>query len=330
MKTSVKTLLLFLIVYSNRAAAQIAMITGKSSLNNFIEKTSVEWAAYSNDTATLPAFTAQLLGKFITGKIKGMVPAEQGTTAENNPKWLTPKELENILVPATDSMYGDNQIKQVRRDPATDLPKVFERPVTEFYQILYIENGKLRSYISRVSPKTEVYTSTGLYLGRRESVSFCMNTKYNAVAGKNDRLLSLGKFTKTIYADSLSSYDMLKVLYSKNLIATLWSGIFANQISVFLPNGKDRIIPTKLLSGDYPGADQINVPVYDSTGNPVGNRVIKSELNMQSFVRADITEELWYDETRNIVIYRIPELMLFKKTYTSSGEELVPAFRLVF
>lgn len=333
MKTSAKTLLLFLIIYSNNSAAQIENAPGKTVLNSFVEKTSVEWAAYANDTSTLPAFAAELLSKFVAGKIKGMVPAEQGTAAENKPKWLTPKDLEKLLVPADSVIIHDengvDRVAVMNHDPAKELLTAFQKSVTEFYQTLYIENGKLRSYISRVSPKTEVYTSTGLYLGRRESVSFCMNTKYNAVAGKNDQLVSLGKFTKTIYADSLSSYDMLKVLYGKNLIATLWSGIFAGKIAVFLPDGKDRITPAQLSAGEYGGADKVNIPVYDSLGNLSGSQFISSELNTRSFERADITEELWYDATRNIVICRIPELMLYKKDYAIS-EGLVPAFRLVF
>ena len=334
MRTSAKTLLLFFIIYADHSGAQVANLPGKTTLNSFIEKPTVEWAAYANDTATLPAFSTELLTKFLAGKIKGMALAEQGTAAESKPKYLTPKELENILLPADTVLVHDTdgveRVEVMVHDAKTELPEIFRKSVVEFYQTLYVENGKLKSYISRISPKTEVYTSSGLYLGRREPVSFCLNTKYNAVAGKNDKLVSLGKFTKSIYADSLSSYDMVKVLYGKNLIAALWSAVFAGKISVYLPNEKDRITAAQLISGDYPGAENISVPVYDSLGNlTAGTRILRPEFNTRSFERVDITEELWYDETLNIVICKIPELIMFKKRYYST-EDFVPAFRLVF
>lgn len=287
------------------------------------------WAAYANDTASFTGtgFTEKLFVAYERGKIRGIIPLENGTAGEDRLLYRNAKELEHLLAPGADTLYT-GEAMEIQTKTAK-LSERFANAVFELYRILYIRNGILRSYITRISPKTTLVTSNGIALGLLESVSFAVNKKYRAKLRSAGKMNYLGKITSTFVADSIPAQQRLKETFGRNIIETLWPHVISGKISVYAGTGKEKITPAQLSAGNYPGAELIQVPVYDSTGDLIGNRSMYYELNAGSFDKISITEEIYYDVKRNIVLSKIPELLLYKKLFGPNSVDMQP-IRLVF
>ncbi|MFN0081862.1 MAG: hypothetical protein ACKVOM_05040, partial [Ferruginibacter sp.] len=76
----------------------------------------------------------------------------------------------------------------------------------------------------------------------------------------------------------------------------------------------------------------VSVPVYDSVGNLFGNRLISEEINAGSFDKISITQQWYYNDTKNIVYCLIPEAYLFlkKADKVSSTKDVKPVLKITF
>ncbi len=320
---------IFLFVAPQALFAQAPARGNKTDFNNFIEKSSVEWAVYANDTASFrgSGFTEKLLELYELGKIRGIVPLENGAAGEDHLMYRNSTELAQLLTPAPDTFYNGESIEIKNR--TKKLSELLANPVFELYRIFYIQNGLLRSYITRISPKTPVVTSSGIALGLLEPVSFAANKNYQPKTRTAEKMMYLGKISRIISPDSIPEYDRLKETYGRNMIETLWSNVMSGNISVYVGAGKEKIAPDQLISGKYPGGEMIDVPVYDNMGNQSGTRTMYNELSPASFNKVNIIEELYYDRSRNIITSKIAEVLLYRKEYDSNSPTMQP-IRLVF
>ena len=326
-----KKLLILLLVYSPATQAQISTAKIKTSLNSFIENNAVQWAAYSNDTSSFAGsgVMEQLFNQYKAGKIKGVIPVDNGSADEDHFQNRSEKDLEKLLFGSADTMYNSEKTGIKTTTPAR-FSDLLKDPVYELSRIFYVRDGALRSYISRVSAKTPVTTGSGLYIGLLKTVSFGVNKKYNAAPAANDKQVRLGEIDKTFYSDSIGWNEQLKEVYGRNLIETLWPSVVSGKASLYTNPGNQKITASQLRTGNYPGADKIHVPVYDSLGNlSPGAKVMTAEISASSFDKILIREDIYYDETKDIFIGKINEILLFRQAF-GTDEVSKPAFRLVF
>ena len=70
--------------------------------------------------------------------------------------------------------------------------------------------------------------------------------------------------------------------------------------------------------------DEIDVPVYDSVGNLVGSKKQRNEINLDSFYRFRIKEEVIFDKESSRLFWRILGIAPVKNVITSQGINLGP------
>ena len=325
-----KKLLHLLLLYSSVSTAQNGSVIAKTALNRFVENSSVQWAAYSNDTSSFAGtgITELLFKQYAGGKIRGIIPVENGHADEDHFINRSENELLQFLFP-TDTVYDGDQ-KTVKKATPLQLTELMKNPVYDLYTIFYVQNGIPRSYISRVSPKAGITTTSGLYLGLLEAVSFGVSKNYHAVQGAKDKMLYLGEIDKTFYPDSLTKHERLKETFGRNLIETIWPYVLSGKINLFSVPDNQKITTVQLATGDYPGAEKIHVPVFDSLGNPEkGSGYSYTQISPSSFDKVVVTEKIYYDETKDIFTGKIKDMVLFKPDYEHDRVSTA-TFRLVF
>jgi len=73
----------------------------------------------------------------------------------------------------------------------------------------------------------------------------------------------------------------------------------------------------KIISGG-----SVSVPIYDSLGNVVGNKETMAEVNLDSFYKFRIKEEVIFDKQSSRLFWRILGIAPVKRVITSSGVDL--------
>ncbi len=324
-----KTILTLLILSFQFAAAQYIPARTKTVFNSFVEKPSIQWSAYVNDTATIPQLNTLIIQRFESGKIKGIHPVENAVIAENDLQNYGYDELmqlfgDEVIIPVYDSTGNKTSDKSMT---AINFTNAFSNAVTEFYQIIYFEKGKLHSYITRISPERDVITPGGTLLGSVESISFCVNKKYDQQQKRKDKVIALGKTQKTFAVDSLPQYDMLKSVYNRNIIGAIWPDVITGKIKMYEIGAPEPMTNANITSGIYKGSSTVMVPLYDSTGSLMGTKAMGGELTAASFDKITLIEDWYYDETKDIILCKIPEAVIFKNT---SEDHPAILFRLQF
>lgn len=66
----------------------------------------------------------------------------------------------------------------------------------------------------------------------------------------------------------------------------------------------------------------VSVPIYDSLGNVIGNKETMAEVNLDSFYKFEIKEEVIFDKQSSRLFWRILGIAPVKRIITSSGVDL--------
>jgi gliding motility associated protien GldN len=66
----------------------------------------------------------------------------------------------------------------------------------------------------------------------------------------------------------------------------------------------------------------VSVPIYDSLGNVIGNKETIAEVNLDSFYKFRIKEEVIFDKQRSRLFWRILGIAPVKRVITASGVDL--------
>lgn len=124
----------------------------------------------------------------------------------------------------------------------------------------------------------------------------------------------------------------VKQLYEKNLIKTLWTLIRNKKLEMLSPTTNKKLTMDELNDILNTG-DKIPVPFYDSTGTITSKGYFyPEEISPTVFKEIQINQQWYYNETKNIVFCRIPEVILFSFTVNNgiAEQKLSPILKLCF
>lgn len=311
-----------LLIFHASAWAQAPSTQVPTPFDRFIASPAVTWAAYINDTVRFHDFnlTKLLIEKFSAGKIRASMPVGFGSDDARRLKYCSKRYLDRQkfgsmvdTIPSNDDLYPAKAgyLTENRYAPSLDTSKSL---LTDITQVLYVENGQLKSYIPWIAPMYPIFTSTGVYLGEADYFSTCFNYQRNLQAGKKATLIFLGSSETKISPDSINPQFKLKELYGRNLLATLWPYLQKGNYPLTDLVKKSPLKPSQLNSHLF-NDEAVMVPKYDSLGYVIGEEEIVDPISAASFSHATIRYEWYYDKRLNIVFSRIKEMQLLGLKY---------------
>lgn len=166
----------------------------------------------------------------------------------------------------------------------------------------------------------------GIYIGYSDYFLSCFNFNYNIQSAKNDKIIFLGTTKRKFNIENFEKKNMLKELYGRTLLQTLWSDIANNKfIIINVATGKKVLL--KDLENDT--EHQITVPVYDASGNIIEGKTVHEPLAPDLFNQIEITQKWFYNATKNVVTNDVVDMTVFFKQETDNSE-LKPFFKVVF
>ncbi len=321
----------FIIHFSS--SAQTNSPTSKTNFNKFIEKPSIEWAMYHNDTLQTdsPDLRDILITKMKEKRIKIFAAEIAGNINENN---ISNKKTSYDLA-KLDDIQTISIFDSMGNEVATNNTIIKDQgPVglLNVYQILYVENGKILSYTNRVSPLKNIITPSGVFLGIAEYFSTALNKNQHTQKSKRDKIIFLKSNIITLVIDSINKNDRLKETFGHNVIETLWPYIISNKISVFNVASNHPTTINQINNRNQLNLATVSVPFYDSLGNLFGHKLIADEIDAGSFNKISITQQWYYNDTKNIIYCHIPEAYLFLKRPAegSATKDIKPVLKIIF
>lgn len=317
-------MLLLFITSSNLAIAQNQQTP--TQFDTFINRSSIEWAAYASDTFRFQSLnlSALLRERLETGEIKATLSLYRWLNEDNALEYKSIDEVKESKFPLVQAIFDSagnlimpnwDSIPPSYKFDSLSYNLIFAE------QIIFIENGLLKSYIPFVSPATTICTTSGLYLGNDKYFSSCFNFSCDYLASKKNKTLFLSQSKKTILLDSNKQENKLKELYGRNLIETLWPYILKNKYALYTAEGNKKISADELTSDLI---EKIAVPVFDAEGNQTSTS-IKLPIRPEVFTTADLQQDWYYDQTKNIVFNKIKELCLYVKKRDSETGVMKPS-----
>jgi hypothetical protein len=312
-------------------ASQILLAQNKpqpTQFDKFVNGPGIKWAAYASDTVNFTsADLNNLLLKRISKKeIKASKPVESRTAEADKITYSTLDTIDqafygdriDILMDSTGTQYF------IKHEIPEKDSSNFKR--TEVTQILYIEKGKLKSYIPFITPTLPVYMSSGNYIGERFYFTSCFNYTHNSKPSNKSKLIFLTQTKKVVKLDAAEPTNRLKEMYGNNLLETLWPYVLKDEIDAFYPDST-RKLKTEELNVSLVYNEPLLMPMYDDTGNIVGYTAIADPIDTKKFTDVQLLQDWYYDHKKNKVYSYIKEMILFAK---KDDKETAPVLRLVF
>jgi hypothetical protein len=303
-----------------------------TQFDKFVNSRKIDWAAYASDTIhfTQADLNNMLLNRLNKKEIKASLPVESRTNGANQISYTTTNSIDNAF-------YGDNTdfvmdslgivVKQKRAIPKKDSSNF---RITEVTQILYIENGKLKTYIPFVTPSLPVFMSTGNYIGERFYFTSCFNYIYNSKPGEISKLIFLTQTKKMMNLSTPSRVDQLKEVYGKNLLETLWPQVLKNEIKAFSVDGNRKLKPEDLTMNLTYEEPKI-APIYNSNGAVVKYSVNEDPIDPKRFTDVQLVQDWYYDYKNNKIYSYIKEMVLYLIKFNKIKEkDAAPVLKIVF
>lgn len=323
---------LLLVCISKQLSAQYLPVP--TPFDAFINKPSVEWAARANDTFRFEksGLNQVLCSRYAKNEIKAALAVSNNITEAGSIQYLPKDKLDKkvsgpgLVLPVFDSLGNiirtDTKFRTIEGDSLK---------ITGVNQILYIENGVLKSYIPWVAPKMPVATSTGIFLGYGDY--FCSAFQFNYLTKQDpkNKILFLSETKRLLRIDSVFAENKLKELYGRNLVQTIWPYVLKNNFKLFDVE-HDRQIKPADISTDLTNTEKIILPVYDSLGNVVKDIIYKEPLDPAIFSHVELSQKWYYNYTQNMVFNKIISMVLFAKKWPPNGgaAETTPILKIVF
>ena len=110
---------------------------------------------------------------------------------------------------------------------------------------------------------------------------------------------------------------------NQRFISILLQAIQDSAVTVF-SNVDDRFT-TPMTKGDVSkvvGGDSVEVPMFDENGNQTGTKFMRNEINLDSFYKFRIKEEVIFDKESSRLFWRILGIAPVKNVITSMGVNL--------
>ncbi len=329
-------ILLFLILQSPAVFAQNYYPVQKTQLNKFVEAESIEWAIYKNDSLITdkPDLRTLLINKAKAKKIKVFYSIEEGKNTENDIQYFTKKDYSLIEFDRSLQEPYSNEAGDLAMPPYKKRKLDLTDPRGEIWvsQILFVKNGLLSSTINRVSPRLNVVSAGGIYFGKAEIFSTALNKDHTNDFSKKHKIIFLKKTNTEFYVDSIKRDNKLKEMYGHNLIETLWPYMSSQKIKCYTIPENKKITIKEIQDKNLLNLATINIPIYDSIGNFSANKLVTAEINANMFDKISITQEWFYNETKKIVICKIPfALISVKQSYNADpADKTLHQIKLVF
>ena len=328
-----KTLTVIIILAGNISIAQSPTEQKATQFDKFINRPEIEWAAYINDTIRFEKTNLNkiLLERLAKDEIKASLPAGSGNEEANHIRYQKKKEIDRIKFHVNEVAAFDSEGNMIGVKYVVPRFDTASFTLTHATQILYVEKGRVKSYVPWVSAMIPVVTSSGIYLGDGDYFSSCFNFQFNYIAGKQNKIRFLAQSRRMLSLDSFDIRSKLKELYGRNLVQSLWPYILKNRFVLF-DVGKNNILKAEELDFYLVNEQKITVPVYDVDGNVTGSKPVSQPLSPDVFTKAELIQNWFYDQTRNIVFNYCMEMILYAKKWTSTGEEpeASPILKIVF
>lgn len=311
-----KKLTTLLLLLSNYCFGQQPSLQMATRFDRFINKPGIEWAAYISDTVRFEKvnLNKMLFTQLAKNEIKASLPVGSGTSETEQIRYLKKKEIDLIKFRGNEVAVFDESGNMTETKNSLPQLDTASLTLTDVTQILYIENGQLKTYVPWVSTMLPVITSLGVYLGEGDYFSTCFNYKYNYQVPKQDKITRLGDTRRKISLDSFDVRKKLKELYGRNLVQSLWPHIQNDRFKIFDCTTNERIKAVELDASMITGA-KLPVPVYDSNGTQVGSRIVQEALLPDGFASITLVEDWYYNHTGNIVFTTIKEMYLYAKKW---------------
>lgn len=325
-----KTLTIFLLFLTSFLFAQNSVTPNQ--FDRFINAPSIEWAAYINYKARFEkdSFNKRIIYRLIKKEIAAAFPIYFGSDDPDQLKYLSKEEIDSMvlyLVPIIDSA---GNASEYNREDSRQHVYIDSLIYTDIIQILYIEDGKLQSYIPWIAPMKPVITSMGTYLGDGDYFSTCFNFKHNYRPKKKNKPVYLSETKQTIDLDSAGVITHVKQFYSRTLVEALWPYILEGRYTVFTAGDnrklkKDEVESYLLLESQFETAS-----CNDSIKPLIS--LVQAPVNIKAFSEVQLIQDWYYDQKKNIVFSRIKELCLHRKKLTAEGgtKEIKPVLKIVF
>jgi hypothetical protein len=318
-------LLVFSLLISSYSFAQIDGQRSSTKFDKFINLSKIQWAAYTNDTIRFDTYNLsdELYKRFQKGEIKISLPLSRDSLMAGKPIiYVNKKELGKKSFAPGLSPVKENQKPTNRVDSNSS-------EVINVEEILYVANGKLHSYIPWVSPRISIYTSRDQFIGTSEYFSSCINFKYNFKPAAHDDLIFIKSTKRKFLINSFPQTEMLKEVYGRNMIEAIWNEIM-NDKNEFIDIKSGQKTSVKGLR-EYTFPSSITIPVYDSLGNLMGTKNYNAPLSPFLFQQIEITQNWFYNYSKNIVINNIPDITLFLRSKNFQDyEEMKPTLKIIF
>ncbi len=286
-----------------------------TQFDKFVNKPKIEWAAYASDTFNFKGFNTLLLNRLYKKHIKASLPVDSRTQQANN--------IEYVHIDSIDKAFFNGELDN------NGIPKKVDTTVlslTEVTQILYIEDGKLKSYIPWVTPTLPVYISSGKYIGERFYFNSSYNYKYNYKPRKRNKLIFLGQTKRMLKLDTAA--NKLKEMYGRNLLQTLWAGIQKNKATVYTIDGKQ--IDPKAIDVNQGYTQPQPIPIWDSTGGYNKWITTRDETYSGNYTHLQFVQDWYYDHKKNILLSYIREMYVHVTQNINSDKKILPVLKLVF
>ena len=306
--------------------------TQPTQFDKFVAKPKIEWAAYASDTFnfTTANFNNLLLNRLGKKQIKASLPIESRTASTNHIKYTIIDSIEHVFYGDNADVVMDSAGNTISRKRAVPTKDTSNFKLTEVTQILYVEDGKLKSYIPFVTPTLPVFISTGKYIGERFYFTSSFNYKYNCKPRKISKLIFLKQTKKMIKLDPEQKSDQLKNMYGKNLLQTLLPYIQAKHIEVSSVDGNRNVKPEE-WNTNLSGMEPVISPIYDSVGNIAKYNIESSTMDPNKFTDVQLVQDWYYDYRKNKIFSTITEMVLYLSKFNKEdNKETVPVLRLLF
>jgi hypothetical protein len=318
-----KILPLFFLLYAQAGFSQ-------NTFTKFIENKKVQFAMLANDTFHFsnPDLSSLLRESFNKGKIKVSLLEDDKATGKLT--YANKEAVINRIAPNRESKVVDAEgnvtATVVEAEDPLFSTRYFDeqtRDLVEVQQVLYLESGKLRSYIPYISPKYAVFTSWGQKLGISNAFSTGFN-KSRSLSSSVKKKAGLAGITRTMLRlDTVLQQNMLKQLYGQNLLQALWPHLHKKQYDIYRMDSAMKI-PFEKINMSL--VQNLRVPVYDAEGNVTGSKKISMDdqpLNPAMISSVQIVQSWYYHARKNLLFNEITELVLYaKKSPQEAGVEI--------
>jgi hypothetical protein len=245
--------------------------------NSFVEKSTVIWAAYANDTFR---FTELNLNLFLRDQlVKNKIEARlehyennsfQKVTIDSVKERIRATQIMSVIdsngneidqvIAASNQLYDDTYFNEFTKD------------LLNVQQVIYLEDGELKSHVSWVSPMYFIVTSYGTKLGMSDAFFTAFNEQPVIKNRWKRNAIYLGKIKKKYLLNPLTSgIPLLKPMYGKNMLEAFWPSIDQKNIQFQQPL-TGATLTKQELSMFLLDSSIIEVPIYDEFGEFISTK----------------------------------------------------------